>query len=52
MTVKSQIQNTHAECERLNPHFSTAEACSWVFQRVFGEYKGTEHDKRNMALCK
>lgn len=50
--TKLQIEAAHIECENLNPHFSAEQARDWVFQKVFGEYKGTESDKRNMALCK
>ena len=47
-----QIADAHVECERLNPHFTTAQAVDWVFTKIFGEFQGTELDKRNYALCK
>lgn len=51
-TIKKQITEANIECEKNNPHFNDAQITDYVYFKVFGEYSGSELDKRNMSLCK
>jgi hypothetical protein len=50
--LSDKILGLHKECEDRNPHLTPQQIADWVFLKVFGEYRGTESDKRNHWLCR
>ena len=49
--TRQAILAAHTECEHLNPNFNPEQIQDWVYTRVFGEFSGSEKDRRNLALC-
>jgi hypothetical protein len=50
-TIRAQILLARTICEALNPHMNDVQVGDYIFFRVFGAYRGTEADRRHMALC-